>query len=161
MFRLAAIVTVSAIALVWWRRRRLLRPPAKRSWPGLEVRASRIPNAGDGLFTTREFAAGEVLGEYYGRVLSLLQVMKLQNRDYVMGGFGSINVHVDARFALNSPARYVNDNFDTSALNARFDKLKAQRRARLVATRPIKAGEEVYASYGEAYWRAREQRVSS
>ena len=64
-------------------------------------------------------------------------------------------MHVDARFAMDSPARYVNDNFDTSALNARFDKLKDQRRALLVATHPIKAGEEVYAAYGEAYWRAR------
>ena len=157
------LTAVSAFAFLWWRRRRLRSapPPATRSWPGLEVRASRIAGAGDGLFTTREFAAGEVLGQYYGRVLSLLQVMKLQNRDYVMGGFGSINVHVDARFALNSPARYVNDNFDTSALNARFDKLKEQRRALLVATRPIKAGEEVYAAYGEAYWRARDQAPSS
>ena len=155
-------IAVSALALFWWRRRRRLRsPPAKRRWAGIEARASRIANAGDGLYATRDFAAGEVLGQYYGRVLSLLQVMKLENRDYVMGGFGSINVHVDARFALDSPARYVNDNFDTSALNARFDKLKEQRRALLVATRPIKAGEEVYAAYGEAYWRARDKAPSA
>ena len=68
---------------------------------------------------------------------------------------GRINAHVDARFAVNSPGRYVNDNFDPRALNARFDKIKPERRARLVATREIRAGEEIYASYGAAYWRAR------
>jgi GH25 family lysozyme M1 (1,4-beta-N-acetylmuramidase) len=67
----------------------------------------------------------------------------------------SFNAHVDAKFALNAPARYVNDNFDASKINARFDKNKQRRRATLVATRLIKAGEEVYASYGESYWEAR------
>ena len=68
-----------------------------RRWPalGVEVRRSRIPNSGDGLFAARDFAAGELLGEYRGRVLSLLQATRLQDRDYLMGGFG-INAHVDA-----------------------------------------------------------------
>ena len=44
-----------------------------------------------------------------------------------------LNAHVDARFALDCPGRYVNDNFDTTQLNARFDKNKAKRRASLVA----------------------------
>ena len=66
-----------------------------------------------------------------------------------------INAHVDARFALASPGRYVNDHFDASRLNARLDKDKGRKRARVVALRRIEAGEEVYASYGETYWRAR------
>jgi hypothetical protein len=68
---------------------------------------------------------------------------------------GSINAHVDARFAMDSSARYVNDHFDAGMLNARFEKDKAARRAKLFATRAIRKGEEVYASYGETYWRAR------
>lgn len=95
-----------------------------------------------------------MLGEYYGQVLSLWQAMNLENRDYLMGGFG-LNAHVNAHFALNSSARYVNDNFDQSKLNARFEKNKATRRATLLAIRRIQAGEEIYASYGESYWRAR------
>ena len=129
---------------------------AKRSWPelGVEVRKSRIPNSGDGLFAARDFAAGELLGEYRGRVLSLLQATRLQDRDYLMGGFG-INAHVDARFALDATGRYVNDHFEKARLNAHFEKDKVRKRARLVASRPIRRGEEVYASYGEGYWRAR------
>ncbi len=66
-----------------------------------------------------------------------------------------INAHVDAKFAVDCPARYVNDHFDASMLNAQFEKNKATRRAKLVATRAIRKGEEVYSSYGETYWRAR------
>ena len=71
-----------------------------------------------------------------------------------MGGFG-INAHVDARFAMDAPGRYVNDHFDARMLNARFDKNKPKRRAKLIAMRAIRKGEEIYASYGESYWRAR------
>lgn len=121
---------------------------------GVEVRPSLIPNSGNGLFAARDFEAGEPLGEYRGRVLSLLQAHRLEDRDYLMGGFG-LNSHVDARFALDAPARYVNDNFDKSQLNAEFHKDKARKRAILVATRFIKRGEEIYASYGESYWTSR------
>ena len=128
----------------------------RRSWPdiGVEVRQSRIPNSGDGLFAARNFAAGEILGEYRGRVLSLLQATRLEDRSYLMGGFG-LNAHVDARFALDAPGRYVNDNFDKTMLNAEFVKDKAAKRASLVALRAIRRGEELYASYGESYWTSR------
>jgi len=113
-----------------------------------------VQGAGEGLFATRVFEAGEALGEYYGQVLSLWQAMNLDNRDYLMGGFG-LNAHVNAHFAVNSPARYVNDNFDSAKLNACFEKNKATRRATLMATQRIQPGEEIYASYGESYWKAR------
>ena len=146
-----------AAALLAYRlyRTRARRSPPTRSWPhGVEARPSLIQGGGDGLFAWRDFAAGEELGEYYGRVLSLLQAHQLVDRDYLMGGFG-INAHVDARFAMDAPGRYVNDHFDTRMLNARFDKNKPKRRAKLIAMRAIRKGEEIYASYGESYWRAR------
>jgi len=148
----AAAATTVALALAW---RRLRRPAPSRQWAhGVEARRSRLPRGGDGLFAARAFGVGEVLGEYHGRVLSLYQATQLENRDYLMGGFG-INAHVDARFALGAAARYVNDHFDPTARNARFVKDKAEKRATLVATRTIRRGEEIYASYGESYWSAR------
>ena len=79
------LVSCAVVALaVHYRRRR-----SRRRWPqGVEVRPSRVRGAGDGLFATRTFEAGEMLGEYYGQVLSLWQAMNLENRDYLMGGFG-------------------------------------------------------------------------
>ena len=151
----AALTAACIVAAALYARHRRRASAVKRSWPhGVEVRASLILGGGDGLFASRDFAADEALGEYYGIVLSLLQATLLEDRDYLMGGFG-INAHVDARFSLNSPGRYANDHFDKSRLNARFEKDKSRRRAVLVATRPIRRGEEIYASYGETYWRAR------
>ena len=146
-----AVVLAAVVARLHHLRARRI----KRSWPhGVEVRPSLIRGAGDGLFAGVDFAAGAWLGEYRGRVLSLLQATQLADRDYLMGGFG-LNAHVDARFAMNAPARYVNDHFDKERLNARFDKNKEKRTATLVATRAIRRGEEIYASYGESYWRSR------
>jgi hypothetical protein len=51
----------------------------------VEVRCSLIPGAGNGLFSTREFAEGELVCEYYGKVLSLLQAIKTPDKTYMMG----------------------------------------------------------------------------
>lgn len=124
------------------------------AWQDVAVAPSLIPGAGEGLFARRAFSAGQVLGHYRGKRLSLAQAMKLEDRDYLMGGFG-VNAHVDAREAYAMPGRYVNDNFDASKLNAEFRKNKASRSAALTAIKPIAAGEEIYAAYGSSYWRAR------
>jgi hypothetical protein len=123
---------------------------------GLDVRPSQIRGAGNGLWTVRKFASGEVLCEYRGRVISLADVhsMSLRERDYVMGGFG-VRVHLDGAHDLNMLGRYVNDNGDATMLNAEFSKHRPERCALVRALRPLAAGEEVFASYREGYWRAR------
>lgn len=152
----AAVGTSCALIALYTLRRRRLLAAVKRQWTelGVEVRTSTIPDSGDGLFAAASFKEGAPLGEYRGRVLSLLQAHQLEDRDYLMGGFG-LNAHVDARFALTAPGRYVNDTNDDSQLNARFEKDRQRRVATLVATRAIRCGEEIFASYGESYWRAR------
>lgn len=69
----------------------------------------------------------------------------------MMGGFG-LNVHIDARPHLGVLARYINDNFDGSKINSRFQKFKNLKYARVIATRKIEANEEIFASYGRLYW---------
>lgn len=52
-------------------------------------------------------------------------------------------------------ARYINDHIDASRHNVKFVKLKSELRALVLATGPIRAGEEVFASYGAVYWKNR------
>ena len=139
------------------RRRQREREAAYRvgpAWRRLRVAPSTIKGAGEGLFTTERIAADETIGFYRGEVLTLREALQLKDRDYLMGGFGP-NAHVDARNAFAMPGRYVNDAFDASRLNARFDKSRKTRSARVVALRDIEEGEEIFASYGRSYWTAR------
>ena len=88
----AAVAVVARLLLRRYRRRRRAATTLP-CWPdqGLEVRPSLIAGGGDGLFAARAFGEGEVLGEYRGRVLSLHQAHLLENRDYLMGGFGCVS----------------------------------------------------------------------
>jgi len=121
---------------------------------GLEVRESLIPGAGRGLFVTRPFFEGELVCVYSGTPVPLTSLLRGEvNTDYVMGGFGVYSI--DASDHLEVLARYVNDNLEQECRNAKFVKLKQERRALVLATRNLAPGEEIYAAYGEGYWRTR------
>ncbi len=118
----------------------------------LEVRTSLIPGAGMGLFTTVARQKGDWLSTYHGDVLTTREAMSATNKDYLMRlGKGIV---VDASSISSCLARYINDSpLDKSKLNSKFIKEKLEYRAKVVATRNIRAGEEIYASYHAHYWR--------
>ena len=124
---------------------------------GLRVGPSTIEGAGDGLFVTRAHRAGDMLCVYRGTALTLAKVLKMSvsDRDYTVGGFG-LNLHIDAKPHPHIVARFINDNFRVpGASNAKFVKIKQDKCALVVATRDLAAGEEIFISYGDGYWRAR------
>lgn len=124
---------------------------------GLAVQRSFIPAAGNGLFALRHFQKGDLLCVYRGTDLSLKDVlkMKLEDKDYVMGGFG-LNCHLDASSHVDVLARYINDNFmNRKSINTKFVKSKKYKFALVIALRNIEPGEELYASYGDSYWSVR------
>ncbi|CDJ32636.1 SET domain-containing protein, putative [Eimeria mitis] len=64
--------------------------------PGaLLISASRIPDAGLGLFAGEGIRAGTWICEYIGEKKSLMEIMHMKDRQYVMGT-GHINCHIDA-----------------------------------------------------------------
>nr|CEL73023.1 TPA: SET domain-containing protein [Toxoplasma gondii VEG] len=120
----------------------------------LFVAPSLIPGTGQGLFTSQRLPKDSWLCEYLGTRLSLRQILREQNRAYVICA-GTLNAHIDARLHPEVLARYINDNAKKEKLNARFVKDKERRRVFVQALRDLEAGEEIYASYGEGYWRNR------
>ena len=120
----------------------------------LEVRPSLIPDAGLGLFTKVHIPKYTTFCEYTGTELTLRETMQLRDKTYLMGGFG-INCHIDAREHPDVMARYINDGLRKERQNARFVKHPELKKASVVSTRDIFPGEEIYASYGELYWRFR------
>ena len=122
------------------------------------VKPSTIPNAGNGLFAARDFAPGDTVCEYTGKVLTLVQALKAADSTYMMGGFG-LNVHLDARECPESMGRYINDPRNPHRYNVEFKKIKEARKALVVASRTIRKGEEIFASYGSSYWNVHEGTV--
>ena len=126
----------------------------------LLVSKSLIATSWRWVICCKKIEKGQLICIYRGTKLSFAQVLKLpmSEKDYIMGGFG-LNVHVDASKHLNVLARYINDNFDKSKINVEFKKLEKDACALVYALRSIEPGEELYASYGESYWRGRDMLI--
>ena len=130
---------------------------------GLRVGDSLIPGAGRGLFASRFFHGNSWLCVYFGRKVSLAELLRrkqdqatttgTEHLDYMLGGFGIWSV--DAAREGRCAARYINHG-GSEVANAAFTlKSKKECRCIVVALRDIEAGEEILVDYGDGYWRAR------
>jgi len=143
-------------------------------YPKLEVRPSTIPNAGMGLFTTIDLPANQPIVLYYGELttraqggycISVSQKHKLDGKPVVEvtrhdnnGDGDDVGVVV-----MVNKGRCVNDarkNTVSLKNNMRYGPLLLASEVNsshpcvvMSSTRRIKAGEELLASYGMAYWK--------
>ncbi len=62
--------------------------------------------------------------------------------------------YVDAKHCIHNPARYINDCRNENGYNVEFLKIPEEGITRVVATRDVEAGHELYARYGKFYWLA-------
>ncbi|MBN1534884.1 MAG: SET domain-containing protein [Spirochaetes bacterium] len=123
----------------------------------LFVNKSRIPDAGNGVFTDRFIPAGAKLGSYGGRFITRKEHLLLvaQNRwHYVMklkpcaashtGGYTRID---GAQGNVFTRINYAPKPFQ----NVRFVKICDPPYVLVYATRDINPGEELYIDYGKNY----------
>ena len=122
-----------------------LSDPAKKH---LYVAHSTIPDAGFGLFASKELEGQTIICEYHGRKdptdPSIAYYYDHPQMDYGIDAFDPV------RRVLLCLAGYVNEPLDESRENASFQVIKG--RLVLVATRPIRANEEILSRYGILYW---------
>lgn len=121
----------------------------------LYVEASNLPNAGKGLHTAITLYKDEIICLYGGEIIGNIEAekrAKLGKNQYfisLLNGkiLDSINSNCFARFANDatgfSVSKYKN--------NAKIS-LNEQNQVCLIACRKIKAGEEIFCSYGKRYW---------
>ena len=125
--------------------------------PNLEIRTSRIPHAGNGVFTKVAIPKGAYLGAYTGEFITEEEYWRRAKDDrwqYMMGlldcakprtgGIATIdgiegNVFTRMNYA---PAEFQNVKFEKTC-EAPF--------VRIVALRDIAAGEELWVDYGPNY----------
>lgn len=126
----------------------------------LEIKESKIPNAGKGLFAKAIFKRGQPILEYTGEQITWAQCRK---RNEALDGVGAYYFYVserkciDALYCLDSLARYANDAAGFVRIpgirnNSRFEIIKGK--PYIVASRTILPGQEIFVSYGRSYWNA-------
>lgn len=118
----------------------------------VEVRESGVPGGGKGVFAVADIPGGVLLSVYDGRVLKEDEV----NEKYPASGPPPVyllemedDYNVDGADATSWP-RFINCSKTCAAAN-----LTADDDAFIISKRDIKAGEELFWWYGEAYWTER------
>lgn len=119
------------------------------TYPGVVAKLSLLPNAGLGLFATQEFHQGDSLGEYVGNRLTECEKRLLCDKSNLFKV--SDDLFLDPRDE-KMLMRYMNHHFDPENQNAKFE-IRGEK-VFVIVTRNIKAGEEIYISYGGSYWMA-------
>jgi hypothetical protein len=120
---------------------------------GVEVRASTIPGAGQGVFATMRLPANRVIGLYRGETITPQEF----DARYPQGTLGEyvLQISRDRFIDARDPAhgnwtRYVNDGHLADGRN--LCNLSFTPRAGLRTKRPIEIGEELFVSYGPHYF---------
>lgn len=119
-----------------------------------DIRASSTEGAGQGLFTNVTIRPGDTIGEYTGLVLTDRQVNRKPyvDSDYVLWVCKDCNIVGEGELA--SHTRYINHHHKP---NSQFITSTRWKKARVVATKIIRSGKEVFIDYGPYYWEMKEQ----
>ena len=121
----------------------------------LYIETSQIPNSGNGLFTAIEIYKDEMIAVFKGEYLNEFQAKDIaekgNDRYFLMMPDGSTldSLHSDCF------AKFANDasiNSETILRNNSKIAFDDDGQVGLIASRKIKSGEEIFCSYGKAYW---------
>ena len=122
-----------------------------------EVLPSTIKGAGRGLFARIPIKKGETIGAYTGEILTDEEANSepYVDSDYILWVCADCNILGEGPQA--NYTRYINHS---SKPNGRIVASTRWKKARIEAIKAIKAGQEIFIDYGEAYWQAREYNES-
>lgn len=117
----------------------------------IEIKDSTIQGAGKGAFATCDIPKGVTIGEYVGKVFTGKKMDKTSGYYLfdVNDGDKVIKI-IDGKFKkYSSWVRYVNTPQTAHGGNAEF--YQNNKRIFIRSTRPIPAGQEIFAYYGDSY----------
>ena len=145
------------------RKRRSHAKPSKRP-KRVRIAPSQIPGAGLGLYIEEDVRAGEWIARYSGEPLTQEECESRPQSHYRLQIHR--NLYLDAAGIKHFEGRYINDARNTKfKVNARFAAGYRTNTCsgtgftwvRIYATKPIKAGEEIFLNYGAAFWKGMQQ----
>jgi SET domain-containing protein len=118
------------------------------------VKKSQLPDAGKGLFAKVDFKKGDRIAEYAGRRRKWKDVKDQDGYNAYLLRLNPTTA-IDAR-PSKSPGRYANDAAGlvrVRGLRNNAEYLTYGNRCFIEATKKIKNGEEIFVSYGKAFWK--------
>jgi SET domain-containing protein len=123
--------------------------PIRYSEEHFEVKESKIPGIGVGLFTKVTLKKGDHIGFYTGKILTddLAESNKYVESRYLLWVCKDHWIFGEGR--LSCYTRYINHS---SKPNAELVTSVRWKTARFKALKTIKAGEEIFFDYGHEYW---------
>lgn len=134
----------------------------------LIIRKSRLPGAGKGLYTTRAIRKESKIIEYRGEIIGYKEYRRRARRqeDHYLF-YLRRELCIDALHTPQYKARYANDAAGITrvkGLRNNSDYVIYGDKCFIVASRDIKAGEEIFVNYTKPYWdcmrkRARQQKA--
>ncbi|HRG01960.1 MAG: SET domain-containing protein-lysine N-methyltransferase [Bacteroidia bacterium] len=123
----------------------------------LEIKKSQIPGAGKGLYTKiaieRETIISEFTGEKISHTIALARFILKESHSLL---YLNQKYSIDSLKDENCLSSYINDaNGLVKVSNLHNNVMLVVSRGRLfvIAKRKIKAGEELFLSYGKGYWK--------
>jgi SET domain-containing protein len=122
----------------------------------LYIRKSQLPEAGKGLFTDKDLKKDSKVIEYRGEIIGYNEYRRRTRREedhYLF--FVRQDLCIDAQYTPQYKARYANDAAGITrvkGLRNNCDYIIFGDRCFIVASRDIKAGEEIFVNYTQSYW---------
>lgn len=122
----------------------------------LVVKKSRLPGAGKGLFTTKPIRKDAKIIEYRGEIIGYNEYRRRARKEEDLYLFAvRYDYCIDAMHTPQYKARYANDAagiVKVKGIRNNSDYILFGKRCFIVASRDIKAGEEIYVNYTKSYW---------
>jgi len=121
----------------------------------LEVKKSRLPKAGQGLFTKIFIPKGSLIVEYKGKISNWENADHDEGKNLYIFYVNKDHV-IDAGNDKKMLARYANDARGSSRSKGLFNNseyAEENKRVFIKATKDIPAGAEILVGYGTTYWK--------
>lgn len=122
----------------------------------LIIKKSRLPGAGKGLFTTKAIRKDSKIIEYRGEIIDYNEYRRrARNEVDLYLFFLRRDLSIDAMHTPQYKARYANDAAGITrvkGLRNNSDYIIFGDKCFIVASRDIKAGEEIFVNYTKSYW---------
>lgn len=129
----------------------------------LIVKKSKLPGCGKGLFTTKAISKDNKIIEYRGEIIGYNEYRRrARNEQDQYLFFVRRDVSIDAMHTLQYKARYANDAAGITRVKGirnNSEYIIFGDKCFIVASRDIKAGEEIYVDYTTHYWKYMKKRI--